>query len=469
MQTAELALLSIQDLAPLIRSREVSPRDLVRACLDRIDRYDGTLNSFITVLAEPALATAEAAEREIAAGAYRGPVHGVPVAVKDLLATAGVRTTSGSRIEADCVPDYDATVVERLREAGAILLGKLNLHEFACGPTSTSPHFGRVGNPWHPNRIAGGSSGGSGSAVKASLVTAAIGTDTGGSIRIPAALCGIAGLKPTYGWVSRFGVTALAWSLDHVGPMTKTVEDAALMMNAIAGYDPRDPGSSDVPAPDFTQDLRLGARGLRIGVPRAFFFERLEPGVRSAVEEAMTVFERLGAELREVTIPDIEYAGIAQLAITMSESAAYHLDYIRQRAGDYAPDVRLRLESGRFVPAPRYLQALRARSYLIEMTRRTMADLDALMTPTVAVTAPEPGLTHLEVEGKREDIRTALTRLTSPFNLVGLPALTVPCGFSDGLPVGLQIVGKPFAEATILRAGWAYEQATDWHRHEPPL
>ena len=469
MQTTDLALLPIQDLAPLIRPRKVSPRDLVRACLDRIERYDGTLNSFITVLAEPALAAAEAAEREIVAGDYRGPLHGIPVAVKDLLATAGVRTTSGSRIEADRVPDYDATVVARLREAGAILLGKLNLHEFACGPTSTSPHFGRVGNPWHPDRIAGGSSGGSGSAVKASLVTAAIGTDTGGSIRIPAALCGIAGLKPTYGRVSRFGVTALAWSLDHAGPMTKTVEDAALMMNAIAGYDPRDPGSSDVPAPDFTHQLRRGMQGLRIGVPRAFFFERLERGVRSAVEGALTKFEGLGAELREVTIPDIDYAGIAQLAITMSESTAYHLKNIRDRAADYAPDVRLRLESGRFLPAPRYLQALRARSYLIEMTRRTMAGLDALVTPTVALAAPEPGLTHLEVMGKREDVRTALTRLTAPFNLVGLPALTIPCGFSDGLPVGLQIIGKAFAETTVLRAGWAYEQATEWHRREPPL
>jgi aspartyl-tRNA(Asn)/glutamyl-tRNA(Gln) amidotransferase subunit A len=465
-----LTRLSIAEVGDLFRRRALSPVELARAYLDRIRQLDGDLLAYITVLQDEALAAAAAAEREIARGEDRGPLHGVPIALKDLVMTRGVRTTCGSRILREWIPDTDATVARRLADAGAVLLGKLNMHEFAYGPTGVNPHYGTSRNPWDRHRIPGGSSSGSGVAVAAGLCAGALGTDTGGSVRIPAALCGIVGLKPTYGRVSRAGVIPLAWSLDHVGPMTRTVADAALLLQVLAGRDPADPSTPAVPVPDYRRALQGGVRGLRLGVPKDLFFERLDPEVRAAVTAAARSLEGLGAVVEEIPLPTIQHAGPASFAIIASEAMAYHEAYLRTRAGEYGEDVRARLTTGQFVLAHQYLKAQRARQVIRADVDGVLTRVDALLLPTTPIPAPRPDEREVTVDGVTEDARWWLIRCTRPINVTGHPALSVPCGLTAaGLPIGLQVVGRAFDEATLLRIGHAFEAVSPVRDRWPAL
>ena len=470
MAPDELTRLSIAEAGEQIRRRALSPVELTRTYLDRIQRQDGDRQAYITVLQAQALAGANAAEQEIARGGYRGPLHGIPISLKDLVMTRGIRTTCGSRILREWVPDADATVATRLMAAGAILLGKLNMHEFAYGPTGVNPHYGTPKNPWDHARMPGGSSSGSGVAVAAGLTAGALGTDTGGSVRIPASLCGIVGLKPTYGRVSRAGVIPLAWSLDHVGPMTRRVADAALLLQVMAGRDPADPSTADVPVPDYRRALEGGIRGLRLGLPKDLFFERVDPEVRAAVLGAAGSLEALGAFVEKVPLPKIPHAGPASFAIIAAEATAYHEPYLKSRAAEYGADVRARLTSGQFVLATQYLKAQRARQVIRADVDAALRRVDALLFPTTPIPAQPIEARDVTVDGFTEDVRWWLVRCTRPINVTGHPALSVPCGFTvDGLPIGLQLVGRYLDEATLLRIGHAYEAVRPARDRRPPL
>ena len=464
MTRAHAAQLTISEAAARIGRRELSPVELTQACLDRISGIDPRLNAFITVTADDALRAAREAEEAIARGDRRGPLHGIPLALKDLFATAGVRTTAGSRILAHHVPEEDSDAAQRLAAAGAVILGKLNLHEFAFGATGVNPHYGPARNPWNTERITGGSSSGSGAAVAAGECFAALGTDTGGSIRIPASLCGVVGLKPTFGRVSRRGVIPLSWSLDHVGPLARTVEDAAIVLQALAGHDPLDQSSSEASVPDYHAGLKDGVKGLRVGIPARFFFESLDPEVEQAVRAAVAKLEELGAATEDVPVPYIDEIPGAVTAIMLPEALAYHQTWMAQRPEDYGDDVRYRLELGATFLAVHYVQAQRLRELAVSAWKREVfSRVDILATPatpTVAGPIDKSGL----------DQTFSLIRNTSPINLLGLPAVSLPCGLtSEGLPIGLQLIGRWFDEATVLRAAYAYEQATEWHTRFPPL
>ena len=449
----------IQQSAEDLRRGRLMSLALTTAALDRIARIDGSLRSFITVTAESALACARQADKELAAGHDRGPLHGVPVSVKDLLATGGVPTTGGSLVYRDWLPDENATVIERLEAAGAVLIGKNNLHELAYGVTSRNPHFGAVANPWNPRHSPGGSSGGSAAAVAAGLAHGAIGTDTGGSVRIPAAFCGVVGLKPTYGRVSRHGILPLAYSLDHVGPLAAGVRDAALLLNVIAGHDPRDPSSSRRPVVDFVPRDGCSIRGLRIGVPENFFFERIEPEVGTAVRGALARAEELGARLKPIRVPDMAEINAAARVIQLAEAAAV-LRPLIERRDDLGEDVRGLVLQGCLIAAVDYVDAQRLRRLYRNQFSRLWSEIDYLVTPTTPVTAPEIGQTSLRLGDEQEDARLAVTRLVRAINLLGLPALSLPCGLSSSrLPIGLQIIGPAFDEAGVLILGAALEDA----------
>ena len=469
MPATDICYLTIAETSDLVASKQLSPVEVVDAHLERIHETDARLNSFITLLTTESVAAAKAAETDIRAGRYRGPLHGIPIGLKDLYYTKGVRTTVGSKIMSDFVPDEDATVVEKFREAGAVIMGKLQMHEFAIGSTSENPHYGPAHNPWDTDRVTGGSSGGSASAVASGQCMGALGTDTGGLVRIPASLCGIVGLKPTFGRVSKYGVFPAAWSLDTVGPMTRTVRDAAIVLNAIAGHDPRDPSSSPRAREDFTAELGQEATGVRIGIPQEHFFDVIDDQVKASMMKAARVLEGLGASVEEVSIPLLEYA--QQIGtISSSEEAEVHSDNLRDRAGDIDPEVRAKLEMGALTTAVQYIRAQRARAAFNRQVRQTMERVDILLTPTTAVTAPRIGQKTVTVGDREEPRLPLLSRLTRPFNLCGVPTISVPCGFtSAGMPIGLQLAGRPFEEAAVLRVAHAYEQATDWHKRRPPL
>jgi aspartyl-tRNA(Asn)/glutamyl-tRNA(Gln) amidotransferase subunit A len=472
MASGDLVWKSAAEMARLVAGKDVSPVELVQAHLDRISALDGKLRSFITVTADSALDAARAAESAVMSGATLGRLHGVPIGLKDLVSTRGVKTTGGSRILSDAVPTEDATVATRLREAGAIVLGKLNMHEFAFGPEGTNPHYGTPWNPWDANthRICGGSSSGSGAAVAAGLCAGALGSDTGGSIRIPAALCGISGIKPTYGRVSRAGVLPLAWSLDHVGPMCRSAEDCALMLGPLAGYDPRDPTSSVLPVPDYTAALSGNVKGLRVGVLRPFFLESAGLALRQAVEEAVKTLQGLGASTEDVALETIKLAAAATFAVIGPEAYAYHEDWLKTRAAEYGDDVRERLRAGAFVSASDYLKGQRARVLLRNEVDATLARFDVLVCATTPVVATTVGQTEVTLDHENVPVRASLVRFTRPFNATGHPVASIPCGFTAaGLPVGLQLVGRPFDEATVLRVADAYQRATDWHARRPPI
>jgi aspartyl-tRNA(Asn)/glutamyl-tRNA(Gln) amidotransferase subunit A len=469
---ADLTFASAGELARLIAGKQVSPVEVVKAHLERITSLDGSLRCFITLTAEAAMAAAREAESAVTAGRPLGPLHGVPLGLKDLYDTAGVRTTGGSKILADRVPAADATVVRRLREAGMIVLGKLNMVEFAYGPEGRNPHYGHARNPWDAvtHRMAGGSSSGSGVAVAARLAPVALGSDTGGSIRIPCSLCGLAGIKPTYGRVSRAGVLPLSWSMDHVGPMTRTVADSALVLGAMAGYDPADPTSSVLPVPDYAAALSGDVRGLRVGLLRAYFLESATPEVRTAVETAARALEKAGAVVDEVALPGVGHVAAGALAVVATEAMTYHAEWLRTRAADYDPDVSSRLMVGAFVSGVHYVRGQQARALIRREVDEALARHDVLLAPATPVPAPRIDERDTTLGDGPSDIRSALIRLTRPFNFSGHPACSVPCGFSGGgLPIGMQIVGRPFDEATVLRVGDAYQRVTDWHARRPVL
>lgn len=455
--------LTIDDAATLIRTRQLSPVDLVRSVLERIERLQPRIHAYITVTAEQALARARQAEAEIARGEYRGPLHGIPFALKDLYMTKGIRTTCHSRVLEDWVPEADAATVERLYGAGAVLLGKLATAEFATGSVTEGP-WPAANNPWNTDHIPGGSSSGAGAAVASGMALMALGSDTGGSVRGPASLCGIVGLRPTYGRVSRRGVVALSWSLDTAGPLTQTVTDCAHTMQVIAGYDPLDPGSANVPVPDYAVALLPDLKGLKVGVDRAHVLhDEIDAETRAAVEAALTVLADLGAEVREVALPMLDYAAAAQNTIHMSESHAYHEARIKATPELYGPTLRAYFRMGALVSSTDYLQAQRVRELIRAEMLAVLSDVDLLVAPTSA--APAEAWANYSTRG-----RFGRTSLTAPFSQAGVPAISVPCGFSSaGLPIGLQIAGRPFAEAAVLRAAYAYEQATPWHEMHPSL
>jgi aspartyl-tRNA(Asn)/glutamyl-tRNA(Gln) amidotransferase subunit A len=450
---------TIVELAPRLRRKEVSPVELTQDCLGRIES-NPALNAFITVTAASALAEAREAEAEIFRGEWRGPLHGIPVALKDLIDTAGTRTTAGSALFQNRVPTEDAEVVRRLRRAGAVILGKNNLHEFAYGGSSLISFFGDVRNPRNTGHIAGGSSGGSAAAVAAGLCYAAIGTDTAGSIREPAALCGCVGIKPTYGRVSARGVIPLSWSLDHVGPLAATVGDAALVLQTIAGYDALDVGSADVPVADYVSGLGEGTKKLRVGIPRAYFYDDLDGGVRTAVDAALAVITTLVADVREVQI-DVSTDRTVQAA----ESFAYHAENVAKTPELYQAETLRRIRTGEKISAAEYIQRRRELDWEHRRARDFFAEVDLLVTPTMPI--PAPAIDDLKKDpGALRPAELVLLRNTRPFNVWGLPAVSVPCGFTKGgLPVGLQIAGAQWREDLVLRLASAYESAVEWYKH----
>ena len=462
----ELCYMTIAQAAPLLRDGQLSPVELTRAFLERIEAIDGRLNSYVTLLPERALAQARAAEAEILRGDYRGPLHGIPIGLKDLYDTAGILTTAMSRVTPDRVPTEDATTVARLNQAGTILLGKLAMHEFALGGPDFTSLFPPARNPWNLAHIPGGSSSGSGAAVAAGLCMGALGSDTGGSIRGPASMCGIVGIKPTYGRVSNFGVVPLSWSQDHCGPMTWTVADNALMLQALAGHDPKDPTTSTAPVPDYSAALRDGIAGMTIGVPRRYFFEAgpdVAPETLAAIEGALEVMAELGATVRDVDLPHVEQSRAANQTIMMGEAFAYHEHNLKTRREDYGAMVRDRFLLGGMLTISDYVQAQRVRSLIKREMADALREVDVLVTPT----SPKPAAA---LEGYSGGATLTGPSFTGPFNASGIPAISTPGGFSsDGLPIGLQIAGKPFDEATVLRVAYAYEQAARWFERRPEV
>ena len=467
-QSSDLTRLSIREAADLLRRKKVSPVELTQACLARIEQLNPVLNAFVTVTAESALAEARQAEAEIQRGRWRGPLHGIPVALKDLFDTAGVRTTGGSALYKDRIPTEDAEVVRRLKAAGAVLLGKNNMQEFAYGGGSIVSHFGAVHNPWDPSRIAGGSSGGSSAAVAAGLCYGALGSDTGGSIRQPAAYGNLVGLKPTYGLVSIRGVIPLSWSLDHVGPITRTVADTALMLQVIAGYDPQDTTSVEMKIPDYSAALRMKASSLRVGIVRDFFFEGIDREIEAAVNAALTVLGKLTAGLREITIPASRNESV-RAVVRAAEAYAYHAESVAKSPELYQPETLRRIKPGADVTTAAYIQGRRDLAEIRRAIRDVFETVDLLVTPTTPI--PPPVIAELRADETTMFTKELLTvRNTAPFNVYGLPTISVPCGFtSGGLPIGLQISGPHGGEAVVLQLAHAYEQATEWHTRRPVL
>lgn len=468
--TKDLWYLNSQELGSLMRQHDVSAVEIVQAMLDRIESLEPRLNTYITVTGDEALETARQCDADLASGRDRGPLHGIPVAVKDLYDTAGIRTTCGSKILFDRIPDQDATSVARLRSDGAVILGKTNLNEFAYGFTTENPHYGDTHNPWNVSCIAGGSSGGSAAAVAAGLCTLATGTDTGGSIREPAALCGIVGLKPSYGRISCRGVMPLSWEQDHAGPMARTVYDAALMLEAMAGWDTADPATTDQPVPHYVAKLGRGIEGVRIGVDPQYALHGISAEVRAAFEKALDVLVDLKAKVLDIHIPGIEDGSTASLTILSAGGSAVHEEWLRTRPEDYDPNVLVRLKRGLDVTGAEYARAQRTRRLLMRSFESLFEQVDLLATPMCAIGAPLHGATRVQVDEQEIDVLSAVARYSRPFNLIGVPAISVPCGFTPAdLPIGLQLIGPMYGEVTVLQAAHAYEQATDWHLYRPPV
>jgi aspartyl-tRNA(Asn)/glutamyl-tRNA(Gln) amidotransferase subunit A len=472
MSADDLVWLGAAEAAALIRSKRLSPTELVRAYLDRIDRLDGALHAYIAVCREDALTAARSAEQALVRGEPAGPLHGVPIAVKDQFHARGIPTTAGSRVLARSIADDDATVIARLRSAGAILLGKLNLSEFALGGT-LEPPFGQPRNPWDRERDPGGSSSGSGIAAAAALASATLGEDTGGSVRSPAAWCGAVGLRPTWGLVSRHGCIPVSWSMDTAGPLARSVEDCALLLGAIAGHDPRDPLTSVRPAPDYCGGLRDDVSGLRIGVVRELAAGADTDGeVKVAVGAAAALLASLGAKVDEVSLPLLPLGGAIFMALADSEGAGLHAHWLRERPLDYDAGTRRRLLTASLLPATLYHQAERARVLIRNQLWEALGHHDLLLAPTAPSPAPLLASTKAPLQSGAEAARRFFTRrsYTTPASLAGVPALSLPCGFTaNGLPIGLQLIARRFEEPTLLRAAHVYEQAASWRHRRPPL
>lgn len=457
-----LTKLTIRDAADLVRKKKVSPVELTKACLARIERTNPVLNCFITITAESALQQARDAEAEVMQGKWRGPLHGIPIALKDLFDTAGIKTTAASGVFKDRVPTEDAEVVRRLKAAGAVLLGKTNMQEFAFGGTSLVSYFGPVRNPWHQDYIAGGSSGGSAAAVASELCYGALGSDTAGSVRLPASHCGIAGLKPTYGLVSIRGVVPLSWSLDHVGPLARTVADTALLLQAIAGYDEQDTTSEPINVPDYSQGLASKVSSVRIGVPREFFLANLDPEIDASLKEALSVLTRLTSGIRDVTL-NAESMESLRDTVRAAEAYAYHREFLAKTPELYQPLTLKRIQAGANVTTPAYIEGRRDLAQVRRKAAKWIESVDVLVTPTIPITTAAVSDPHAD------DILPTV-RNTSPFDVNGWPAISIPCGFTGkGLPMGLQIIGPHGGEAVVFQLAHAYEQATEWHKRRPPL
>lgn len=455
--------LSIVDAARLLQKREISPVELTCSFLARIQRLDPGLNCYLSLTEDLALAQAQCAENEILQGDWRGPLHGIPLGLKDLYETQGIRTTAGSLFFADYYPESNARVVEKLFTAGAILLGKHNMHEIALGVTNVNPHYGATCNPWLPERITGGSSGGSAAAIAARLCLGAFGSDTGGSIRIPAALCGVVGLKPTRGRVSLRGVIPLSWNMDHAGPLARCVLDAAILLKETAGFDAEDPASADVRVYDFLENIGAGVRDWRIAMLSGEAVSFCDAVVIDALQSAAVMLEQLGARITPVDLPQLRQMAQANGLMTISDGAAYHRQRVSDHPEQFGADVRERLQAGVSASAADYSQARRTQTMMKRWLATFFEEYDLLMLPTTPLTA-----TFIEGCNSVEQARR-LTRFTAPFNMTGFPAISLPCGFtSEGLPIGLQLVAPPWQEAKLLRGAYAYEQATDWHNRRPP-
>jgi aspartyl-tRNA(Asn)/glutamyl-tRNA(Gln) amidotransferase subunit A len=453
----DLTTASLAELSELIRSGDVSPVALTEAALDRIEAHGPTLKAFIDVYRDDALANARATAGEIASGRYRSALHGIPTAVKDNVYMAGRRTTMGSKIHADFIPQDDAGVVTRLADAGAVVVGKTNMHEYALGGTTDNPHWGTCRNPWNLDKTPGGSSGGSAVAVATGMAAAALGTDTSGSIRIPAAICGIVGLKPTYGRVSRFGVFPEAWTLDHVGPMTRTVRDAALVLDVVSGHDPRDPGSVHAAPTSFASSLRDGCEGMVVGVEEEFFFTDVDDAIAESVRSALRALERLGARVETVSVPRLRHTEYGLTIIDTAETSTVHHANLRDRPGDYGDDVRLLLECGELPSAVDYLEAQQVRRVLRRDVRQTFEHVDVLIGPTLGSRTQTIGDTFALVNDEPVVAIDSMIRLVGPASLLGLPCLSVPCGLVGGLPVGMQIIAPALGEQRVLDVGHAFE------------
>ena len=461
MPNSELLKLTISEIAPLIQSREVSPVELTEAALAEAERRQPTLNSFIAILGDEARAQAEAAEESLARGEYLGPLHGIPIGIKDNIATGGITTTVGTKVLRDHLPDEDAEVVRRCKAAGAIIIGKENLEEFAAGATSNNPHYGAVRNPWGLDHVPGGSSGGGGANVAAGVTFASLGTDLGGSVRLPGAFCGVVGLKQTFGRVSQRGLLVTSFNGDHIGPMTRSVRDSALMLQVIAGYDPLDPSTAPVPLDDYALVMERGIQGLTMGIPGNHYFDLLDPEVEAAVRRAIAALEELGVASREVSLPSMEYAGALRFA-AMADSVVTHEPYIASNREDYGPDTLYRTLAGQFVLGRDYSKAMKVQRIIKEEHARVLQGVDFLVTPTTPMPAPRIDADTIVVNGERQKVRGPgsghISRNTSPMNATGFPAITVPCGFSEaGLPIGLQFIGRPWDEGNMFRIAHAYE------------
>ena len=471
-----LSFATIEELNALLVKRKVSPVELTRHFLSRIEKYNSQLNAYLTVTAEQALAAARHAEKELmrrrGSSGSRRPLLGIPISLKDNIWTRGIRTTAGSKVLRDFVPAEDATVVRKLHRAGAVLLGKTNLHEFAYGITTNNVHYGATHNPWALDRIPGGSSGGSAAAIAAGLSVASVGTDTGGSIRIPSAMCGIVGLKPTFGRVSVFGSVPLAPSFDHIGPLAHTVGDAAILLGLLAGRDPLDPTSSAHRVEDFSATLRKPLRKFRLGRARDYFWGNLDGEVRAATEAAVRDLEKHGATVCDVSLPHLSESPDAATNIALAETRYGHeaAGYYPAHADEYSDDVRGRVEAGGKVTATQYLAALDLQKRLRAEFDAALQEVDAIVAPTASITAPPIGAEHVEVNGEQLPLRAALLGMNRPANFTGHPAISVPCGFTrEGLPIGLQLIGRSFDESTLLRIAFAYENAHDWRNRHPKL
>jgi aspartyl-tRNA(Asn)/glutamyl-tRNA(Gln) amidotransferase subunit A len=461
----EIVHLDISGAAKALQSRALSSLELTEHMLKRITLVDPHLKAYVEVLAEQARASARNADAEIGGGRYRGPLHGIPIAIKALYDMKDVRTTSCSKVRDDYEAQTDSTVVHRLKEAGAVILGIVTTHEFAFGFDSVPTR-----NAWNIDHIPSGSSGGTGAAVAAGLCFAGTGTDTGGSIRAPAAANGIAGIKPSYGRVSKAGVTVLSWSLDHAGPLARTVRDLAILLGIMSGVDARDPHTKDVPVPDYIRGLDRDIRGMRVGVPTNYFFDDIQPAVGEAVTEAVRRLEKLGATIVPIAIPGIDGIVDSWLPIALAEAATYHQQGLRAKADLYGDDVRFLLEAGELTLATTYINAQRVRLAWKSALKDAMGDIDVMVTPTLPNTAMKVGDTVSRIGSREETVFAVSARFCAPFNMVGLPAASIPCGFApNGLPIGLQIVGKPFDEETVLRLGHAFESDTEFHLKRPQL
>ena len=464
MALSELLQLGIGETVRMIRTRQLSPVELVRTYLERIEKLNPSLNVYLTVTAEEALAAAAAAEQAVIRGETVGPLLGIPVALKDNCDVAGVRMTAGTRFLRDNIATADSEVAARLRRAGAVFLGKLNMHEWAIGATTRNPYYGPCRNPWHPQRIPGGSSGGSGAALAADMTLAAIGTDTGGSVRIPAALNGISGIRPTVGRISNRGVIPVSWTFDTVGPMARRAEDVAHLLQVVAGYDPEDPASVDVSVPDYLSEIRQGVKGLRIGLLGGHFHKEPEPAVTKAVQQAARVYAGLGAYVEELELSGAEAAIDRMSELILTEAAAYHQARREERPEDFGQDVMTRLKRGAAVTGVQYALAREAQRRWQRQIEQVFVRYDLLLAPTCGIPAP------LIEESEGVETTRLLTRFTYPLNLALVPVLSIPCGFTEGgLPIGLQVAARHWQEALVLRAAWAYQQATDWHLQRPTL